>query len=556
MSRSPSAQAGLLVESSPDFAVALFAAWRSGLGVLPLPVEFPDDRLRTMVRDAAPLVLLTSAVQRDRAERLTHGLVTRVVDVAAGPGTSPAPVAGPADHIAFTVYTSGSTGRPKGVAIRQSQVADLLAWETEAWRLGPWVRMAQTLSLGFDFGLQELFSSIPCGGCLVIPAAADRRNAVAYAGFLRRERVTVLFTTPSYADELAATRLPLPDLRLVLIGGEVLRWPTVAALEAIVGPDCRLINGYGPTEATVNCLAYEIPRRRPGRAGGSDIVPAGRASGPARIHLLDEYGLPAPAGAVGRISIGGPGVADGYLHRPDLTAERFVPGPPDSPQTVYRSGDLAYLDADGQFVVIGRDDRQVKLRGYRMEQGEIEWALRQTPGVVSAAVRVVGRPARLVALISGAVEVRDVLDDLARRLPGPLLPDHVLVLGQLPLTANGKLDDVAIQKLAESAGDQALPSTDLSTAEIEDVICRLWRDVLDLTVIDPARNVFDQGAHSLAATLAHSRLQAWLGLRFPVSDLFEYPCPRELAGRLREYRRTAGQPDAEPASGGRSTRSR
>jgi amino acid adenylation domain-containing protein len=514
----------------------MFAAWRTGLGILPLPVGFPDDRLRGMVEDCRPLAVLASPGQRARAADLVAncpGVPVVPVD-AAGP---PAPPPPPLDHPSFTVYTSGSTGRPKGVAIRQQQVGILVAWEAQAWRLGPWVRMAQTLSLGFDFGLQEIFTALPSGGCLVVPTTADRRNALAYANFLRREAVTVLFTTPSFADELGAARVPLPDLRLVLIGGEVLRWSTVEALERLVGPECRLVNGYGPTEATVNCLAYDIPRSRPDLAEAPDVVPVGRASGAATIHLLDEHGLPVPVGAVGQISIGGPGVADGYLNQPELTTRRFVPGPSDAVGPVYRSGDLAYLRPDGHFVVTGRNDRQVKLRGYRVEQGEIEWALRQVPGVVSAAVRVVGRPARLVAAVTGNVDLRAVLDDLARRLPAPMLPDNVVVLDELPLTPNGKLDHDAIGRLAEHVAQQALPAAEVSTAQLEEIVCRVWREVLELATVDPVRNVFDQGAHSLAATRAHGQLQALLGLPFPVSDLFEYPCPRQLAARLGVYRR-------------------
>jgi amino acid adenylation domain-containing protein len=539
----PADQAGLLVDSAGDFAVAMFAAWRAGLGVLPLPVEFPDDRLRHMIEDARPFAVLASPGLRERAGRLAGAVPgIRVLDVHPGEAFAPVPSAPPDDHPAFTVYTSGSTGRPKGVAIRERQVADLLAWEIKTWGLGPWVRMAQTLSLGFDFGLQELFSALPSGGCLIVPQPADRRNAPSYADFLRREAVTVLFTTPSFADELAATRLPLPDLRLVLIGGEVLRWSTVDALERVVGPQCRLVNGYGPTEATVNCLAYDIPRGRREPAATSDVVPVGRASGPATIHLLDGNGRPVPVGAVGQISIGGSGVADGYLNRPDLTAERFVPGPGPDAGVVYRSGDLAYLGSDGNFVVTGRADRQVKLRGYRVEQDEVEQALRQCPAVVAAVVRLVSRPARLVAVVSGPVAVNEVLGDLARRLPAPMIPDHVIVLDELPRTPNGKLDDEAITRLAQSAGEHALPATDVSVAQIEQLVCRVWREELRLAAVDPVRNVFDQGAHSLAATRAHGQLQALLGVSFPVSDLFEFPSPRELAERLRTHRRTTPDP--------------
>jgi len=533
-----SRQAGLLIEPSADFVAAMLGAWSAGIGILPLPVEFPDARLRAMIEDRRPSALVASAAQARRARQLAAGLPeVRVLDLEgamAAPASATVP-AGHPDHPAYTVYTSGSTGKPKGVQVRQGQVADLVAWEAVNWKLGPWVRMAQTLSLGFDFGLQEVFTALPAGGTLVVPTSADRRNALAYAQFLGREKITVLFTTPSFANEIAATRRPLPDLRLVLIGGEVLHWSTVAVLEGVVAPECRLINGYGPTEATVNCLAFDIPRDRRG-ADPRDVVPAGRASASAVIHLLDQHGLPVPVGAVGHLSIGGPGVVDGYLHRPDLTEQRFAAAPSPDEGTVYRSGDLAYLRQDGQFVVIGRDDRQVKVRGYRVEPAEVEWELRQAPGVTSAAVRLVGQPGRLVGVIGGQPDTRAVLRHLAGRLPAPMIPDRLVALDRLPLTPNGKLDHDQIQRIAERAGHRPVPLSP-STAQVEQTICQVWSEILGLDVLDPGRNVFDEGAHSLAATQAHGQLQSLLGLPFPVSDLFEFPCPRDLAGQLIAYQR-------------------
>jgi amino acid adenylation domain-containing protein len=534
---------GVLAEPSADFAVAMFAAWSAGLGILPLPVEFPDARLRAMLDDRRPAALIASAAQAARARQLVASLPrVTVVDLGGDWGRSPRgqrPAARPQDP-AYTVYTSGSTGTPKGVEIRQGQVAELVAWESENWKLGSWVRMAQTLSLGFDFGLQEVFTALPAGGTLVVPTVSDRRNALAYADFLRRENVTVLFTTPSFANELAATRRPLPDLRLVLLGGEVLHWSTVEALEGVVAPECRLINGYGPTEATVNCLAYDIPRDGQRSSEPSAIVPAGRASASAAIYLLDEHGLPVPVGAIGSLSIGGPGVADGYLHRPDLTAQRFASGPSPDAGIVYRTGDLAYLGHDGQFTVIGRSDRQVKVRGYRVELAEVELELMNAPGVVSAAVHLVGQPGRLVAVVSGQADTSAIMRHLASRLPAPMLPDRVVIVDRLPLTPNGKLDHDQSRQIAESAGRRPAV-VNPSLAQIEATICQVWSEVLGVNGLDPGRNVFDEGAHSIAATHVHGQLQSLLGVPFPVSDLFEFPCPRDLAGKLSVYRRVASR---------------
>ncbi|MEU9353262.1 non-ribosomal peptide synthetase [Streptomyces griseoloalbus] len=532
-------QAGLLLTSPADFVVALYGAWQAGLGVLPLPCDFPDERLRHMVRDCRPAALIVSADQADRARRLTAGSDPAVEVVvledayARQPGRPPVePAPGTA---AFTVYTSGSTGRPKGVLVRHEQIGRLVAWCGTAWQLGPWARVAQTLSLGFDFGLQELFTFLPFGGCVVVPGREDRLSARAYARFLRRERVSVLFTTPSYADELIAAGEELPDLRLVLLGGEVLKGVTAEGMRALAAPDCRLFNGYGPTEATVNCLMYEIPRPPEGEEPPA-LVPVGSATAAARIDLVDEQGRPVPVGALGEIRIGGPGVADGYLGRPELTAERFVRDPGDG-EVFYRTGDLAYVRADGVFVVVGRADRQVKIRGFRAELGEIEQTLRGAPGVMAAAVRMTGTPARLVAFLVGAgIDVQAVRDHAAARLPPAMLPEQGVLVERLPTNRNGKLDEAALDRLAEETYARRLPDA-ASPAEIESAVCAAWAAALAVADVPPDANVFDLGAHSLVVTRVHGRISAALGVDFPVHDVFEYPRPRDLARRLAAYRR-------------------
>ncbi|MET8560124.1 non-ribosomal peptide synthetase [Streptomyces flaveolus] len=536
-------QAGLLITSPADFVVGLYGAWEAGLGVLPLPVEFPDERLRHMLGDCRPAALIASADQADRAARLAavaQPAIEVVVLAAVADGDEHAPqpsrphVPEIPDAAAFTVYTSGSTGRPKGVLIRHEQIGRLIAWCADTWRLGPWARVAQTLSLGFDFGLQELFTFLPFGGCVVVPAQEDRLSARAYARFLRRERVSVLFTTPSFADELIAVGERLPDLRLVLLGGEVLKGVTAEGMRALAALDCRLFNGYGPTEATVNCLMYEIPRPPEG-AEPPRLVPVGSATAAARIDLVDEQGRQVPVGALGEIRIGGPGVADGYLRRPELSAERFVRCP-ETDEVLYRTGDLAYTRHDGVFVVVGRADRQVKIRGYRAELGEIERTLRSAPGVVSAEVRVIGTPARLVAYLVGVgIDIGTVREHVAARLPPALFPEQEVLLERLPTTANGKLDEAALERLAEECHAQRLPDA-ASPAEIEAAVCAVWAAALAAPEVAPDVNVFDMGAHSLVVTRVHGRISTALGVDFPVHEVFEYPRPRDLARRLAALR--------------------
>ncbi|WP_089156172.1 non-ribosomal peptide synthetase [Micromonospora sp. NBS 11-29] len=541
-------QVGLLLASPADFTLGMYGAWSAGLGVLPLPVEFPDARLREMLADCAPRLLLTSAALADRAARLVSELprppAVVLLDAATADDATdgadrpaePAP-----DAPAFTVYTSGSTGRPKGVLIRQDQLSHLLAWEGVTWGLGPWMRIAQTLSLGFDFGLQELMTALTYGGALVVPSAADRTDARSYARFLRRERVTVLFTTPSYAEQLVAAGERLPDLRLVQLGGEVVKRSTVAGLRTVVGADCWIANGYGPTEATINCLNHRVPPEVPD-AELPAVLPVGLPSAASRILVTDDADRPVPVGAVGKILIGGPGVADGYLHRPETTAERFVTDPATG-ERFYRSGDLAYLDPDaGGFVVLGRADRQVKVRGFRVELGEVEFALRAVPGVTAAAALVVDQPPRLVAFVTGdRPDPAELLARIAATLPAAMVPEQVVTVDELPTTPNGKLDEARLGEVAQREYTELLPAS-ATRREVEAAVCRVWADALALPALSPDTNVFEVGAHSLVVTRVHHLLQVTLGLTFPVHYLFEFPRPRDLAGQLGLRR------DARPSS--------
>ncbi|MFI7217025.1 non-ribosomal peptide synthetase [Micromonospora maritima] len=545
-------QVGLLLASPADFTLGMYGAWSAGLGVLPLPVEFPDPRLREMLADCAPRLLLTSAALAERAARLVAELprppAVVLLDAATADADGSARLPDPApDAPAFTVYTSGSTGRPKGVLIRHDQLSHLIAWEGETWQLGPWMRMAQTLSLGFDFGLQELFTALTYGGALVVPSAADRADARSYARFLRRERITVLFTTPSYADQLVAAGEPLPDLRLVQLGGEVVKRSTVVGLRAIVGPDCWLANGYGPTETTINCLNYRVP---PTTADEDlpAVLPVGLPSAASHILVTDDADRPLPVGAVGKILIGGPGVADGYLHRPEVTAERFVTDQATG-ERFYRSGDLAYLDPDAGFVVLGRADRQVKVRGFRVELGEVEHALRAVPGVTAGAALVVDQPPRLVAFVTGdRPDPAELLRRVAATLPAAMVPEQVVLVDELPITPNGKLDEARLGQLAQREYTALLPAS-ATLREVEVAVCRVWADALALPALSPDTNVFEVGAHSLVVTRVHHLLQVTLGLTFPVHYLFEFPRPRELAGQLgrrRDPRPSAPAPALAP----------
>lgn len=519
-------QVALLVGPSADFAVAMLAAWRAGLGIVPLPPDFPDDRLGVMLDGSGARLLLAGRGRHDRARALAEGgkAVVVPVDAAAVADLPPPGRAAPA----FTVFTSGSTGTPKGVLVRHDHLSPHMAWFGDRFGSGPGTRIAQTLSLGFDFGLQELFTTIPFGGCLVVPDPDDRRDGRRYARFLRSAKVTVLFTTPSFADELAATGEPLPDLRVVLLGGEVLTGATVVALRRLLSPDCRVFNGYGPTEATVNCLVHEVVEEDP-----PAVLPVGEATSGSSVLVVDAELRPVPVGATGELLIGGNGVTGGYLSGP---VGGFVPdaefGGLDG--LAYRSGDLGHVRPGGGCVVHGRADRQVKVRGFRVEPAEVEHVLRGREDVTAAVVLAVGRPVRLAAFVVGSAKPEELTPWLARRFPRNLVPEQVFALDRIPSTPNGKVDEGALRDLAETAG--VLPPGEArSPSSVERAVCQVWEQALGGVPVAADANVFDLGAHSLVVTRVHQRLEAVLGLTFPAHSLFDHPRPRSLA----EYLMTA-----------------
>jgi acyl-coenzyme A synthetase/AMP-(fatty) acid ligase/acyl carrier protein len=310
----------------------------------------------------------------------------------------------------------------------------------------------------------------------------------------------------------------------------------VQGLRRLVSSRCRIFNGYGPTETTVNCLAYEIPTASDD--GLPDIIPVGRTTGAARVAIVDSHGRPVPVGAVGELLIGGPGVADGYLGRPEESAERFTPDPSGQlAGMVYRSGDRAYLRSDGQIVILGRSDRQTKVRGFRIELGEIEHLLRSEPAVTAAVVGIVPDPARLVAFVQGhSLDADRLRSMLADHLVPATVPDQIVLVEVLPTTANGKADQEALNELAQRDHVPTVSST-ASLAEIEIAVCEVWRRQLQVSQVSPDESVFDLGAHSLIVPSIHFQLERTLGIQFPVHEIFSHPRPGDLARHLAHYRR-------------------
>nr|WP_307795957.1 non-ribosomal peptide synthetase [Amycolatopsis sp. 195334CR] len=557
---------------SIDMVVALFAVLRTGAAYLPLELDYPADRLALMLEDASPwCVVTTSGV---RATRLATGeardwLVLDEVDLSTYDGNSLSDVERPGferdradrmEHPAYVIYTSGSTGRPKGVVTPYRGLTNMQLNHQEAI-FGPAVasaggrrlRIAHTVSFGFDMSWEELLWLVE-GHEVHICDEELRRDAEALVSYCDTHRIDVVNVTPTYAHLLFEQGLlERGDGRhrpvLVLLGGEAVSeqvWSRLLETEDTYG-----YNLYGPTEYTINTLGGGTTESRTPTVGG----PIWNTD----AYILDPWLRPVPDGVAGELYISGAGLARGYLGRPALTADRFVAdpfGPAGGRATggrMYRTGDLVRRRPDGIIDFLGRTDDQVKVRGYRVELGEIESVLAGFDEVARAAViarpdpsapglkRLVGYvvPARPTGEVQagssapssarGAEELASMLrTDLKQSLPDYMVPSALVVLDELPLTDNGKLDIKALPEadLAVRLTESRAPET-----HAEEVLCRLFAEVLGLPSVGVEHNFFDLGGHSLLATRLISRARTDLGAELAIRDLFEAPTPADLALR-------------------------
>ncbi|MGU3363101.1 amino acid adenylation domain-containing protein [Methylobacterium sp. M6A4_1b] len=547
----PGALVGLCAVRSLDLVVGLLAILKSGAAYLPLDPGYPADRLAFLLADSGATHVLVQgdALGPDVALPAPAPRLIRL-DGPLPDETDAVPLPGPPhpDQPAYVIYTSGSTGQPKGVVITHANVARLLA--TTQGRFGFGEADVWTLfhAYGFDFSVWEIFGALCHGGRLVVVPRAVAQAADAFLDLLVREGVTVLNQTPSAFRPLmqaALARTPSPPLalRTIVFGGEALDVGGLAPWFARFGDASpRLVNMYGITETTVHVTVRAL------RAGdaASPGSPIGEALDDLTLRLLDDALDPVPDGVPGEIHVGGAGLASGYLGRPGLTAARFVPDPHGPPGArLYRSGDRALRRPDGGLAYLGRADGQVKLRGYRIETGEVAAALRAEPDVADAAVILRDGPGgpRLLAYAVPADPAGGDLDEpglrarLLLRLPAHMVPAGIVVLAALPLTANGKLDTGALPEPARTAATSEPPE-----GETERAIAQIWCEVLGLTAVARDDNFFGLGGHSLSAAQVTMRIGQRLATPVPIRTVFEAQTLRGLARAVEAHR--ADGPDA------------
>jgi len=534
----PEVRVGICVERSLEMVVGVLGILKAGGAYIPLDPAYPTQRLAFMLEDAQVPVLVTQ-------ERLRAGLpesTAQVVcldsewgSIAKQSKVNPAATVKP-DNLAYVIYTSGSTGRPKGIMAEHRGLCNLAEVQAQNFRLGPGEHTLQFFSISFDGWMWDFLLTLPVGATLHLAADQIRLSGPALIDYVREQGITTMTLLPSVLATLPIG--PLPRLRTVIVAGESCSAELVAAWSKYY----RFFNAYGPTETSVAITWGQCQ-------AGNHPPSIGRPIANNSIFVLDRYLQPVPVGAAGELYIGGVAVTRGYLRNPALTAERYIPDPFGGTlgTRLLKTGDLARYLRDGTIVLLGRIDDLVKVRGYRVQLGEIEALMRAHPAVADAVAvayedtrgdkRLVGYVVPRRAPISTET-IDDIRCSLAARLPKYMLPAALIPLEHVPRTPNGKLDiarlptvDVLRQRLHASF---IAPSD-----SVQNLIANVWKEVLGLDSISVDDDFFELGGHSLSATLVASKLSKLFCTDLPVNLLFEAPTIAELALAIRKHGNSA-----------------
>jgi amino acid adenylation domain-containing protein len=529
---------GIALARSCEMLTAVLAVLKAGGAYVALDPAYPQQRLSFILGDARPQALVTDASRQQQfaeyRERLIAigGTIDGAGEVAEALPPPPRPAG---DWLAYVVYTSGSTGIPKGVAVEHRPLANLISWQLRASRIGLGQRTLQFTSLAFDVSFQEIFATWCAGGTLVLVDERTRRDPDALYAFIDERRIARLFLPYIALQGLAVAaeaRGAAPrSLREVVVAGEALRITSQIADFFARLPDCVLVNQYGPAEAAVIVTAFSLegdPHRWPA------LPPIGRPIDHVRVLIRDESRNPVPDGVAGEIHIGGAALARGYLNSPELTAEKFVTAGSGEAR-LYRTGDLGRRLADGNIEFLGRLDRQVKLRGYRIEPGEIEVVLAQHPSVSQAVVKLyepTPGDKRLVAYVVAQAGVPPPVAELIRflgeRLPRYMVPSLIAVIDAVPVTPSGKIDFSALPEPEAWLGPGAATSAP-SGHETERRLAAIWTRVLKVGSVGITDDFFDIGGDSLLALRLALEIEKAFARTVPLGVIFSAPTIERLA---------------------------
>ncbi|KAK3807010.1 MAG: Non-ribosomal peptide synthetase module [Benniella sp.] len=534
----PDSLVAICVERSFAMIIGVLGILKAGGAYVPLDPAYASDRLRDILADAAPsIVIADESGRRALGERVLSSLTVVNPDsvVALDKSKSfcthnPQVQDMTASNLAYVIFTSGSTGKPKGVMIEHRGVVNLAQTHTEFCGIYQDSRVLLFASLNFDASVWDMMLPLSCGASLYLLADSIRQDRDKVWEYMAKHSITHASFTPSFLQDGKSLPIRIAPLTLVL-GGEPLG---PALLQNLIAQGYTVINDFGPTELTVSASTWRCPSDFKG-----DIIPIGRPVIHSRIYLLDKRGQPVPLGAIGEMYVGGIGVARGYLNQPELTAKAFLPDPfaEDKDARMYKTGDLARYLPDGNLVYLGRNDHQVKIRGFRIELGEIDARLVEHPLVDEAAVIAIGEGSdkKLVGYVVAKPDdslVETLRSYLTSCLPGYMVPAAIVRLDSLPLNSNGKLDRKALPVPDRDA--YARQVYEEPQGGIETAIAQIWAEVLNIDHVSRNDNFFSLGGHSLLVVRLMNRV-ASLGVQIPFSTVFSLPTLQAFAESISQH---------------------
>ena len=530
---------GVCLDRSVTLAAALIGVLKAGCACVLLDPSMPSERLKQLAGDAGVLMLLTG--RRLRQELASDSRVVNIdsemPQIDRQSGERPHVPVTP-DHLAYILYTSGSTGEPKGVLLEHRGMVNHHIAVAREFALTPSDRVLQFSSLGFDICLEEMFPTWITGGTVVFRSEA--MGGREFLTWLERRRITVMDLPTAFwhawvYDLKSMHAKPPASLRLLIVGGERAQRGVYNIWRQIVGSHVRWLNTYGPTEASIIATVYEPPSTEP--ADEESEISIGRPIANAQVYILDSRQQPVPVGVPGELYLGGAGIARGYLHRPDQSAERFVRNPFVPAGRLYRTGDLARYRADGNIEFVGRTDDQIKIRGFRVEPTEVAAVLAREPGVQQAVVVGVSRhEAQLVAYVVPKAGAQLDPRELGRRLglvfPSYMVPSAFVVLETLPITTQGKVDYAKLPAPSMPAAVGGTSTDAGPRTPVQEMLLTVWERVLNRRPIGVRDDFFEIGGHSLLAVQLLSQVSRVFGVDLPLATLFTARTVEALAHRI------------------------
>lgn len=532
---------GVYMERSIACVTAILAILKAGGAYLPLDPAYPPERIGYMIEDAKPLLVITQSVyERPPVAGISEELwlnMDKEAFLAERSDNVQANVQ--PHHLCYVIYTSGTTGRPKGVMIEhRNWLSVACSWQTEYRLQERKVRLLQIASLSFDVCAGDLARMIMGAGTMIICPDDARMNLPELYRLLRDEKVTLFESTPALVlplmEYIHRHQLQLPDLSLLIVGSDTLTLQDYRLLVERVGPGCAIVNSYGVTEAAIDSCCFwgghdrDVPQYRSGH------VPIGQPLSNTRLYLLNADGAPVDAGIQGELYIGGDGVGRGYLNKPELTGDRFLPDPFLPGGSMYRTGDYARWTDEGVIEFIGRDDGQLKISGIRVELGELETVLAAQSGVQSAAVVAIGGQMSkyLCACYVGPAEREALVMQMSRSLPPALVPSRFVRMSELPLTFNGKIDRKQLeQHLLRELPEPA--ASERPQDELEAQLLAIWSKVLGVEVTSIHHSFFELGGNSILLLRLYNEINEQLQVELTIADLFAQHTVRMLAHWIR-----------------------